>query len=68
MHFTPAVWVLLAVSIALLVLGTLDGWQKMIRVWDASEAYGKLGWVHHAWPSLLSVGVQWVVKKRAGKI
>jgi SAM-dependent methyltransferase len=30
--------------------------------------YGKLGWVHHAWPSLLSVGVQWVVKKRAGKI
>lgn len=28
--------------------------------------YGKLGLVHNVWPSLLSVGVQWVVRKRPG--
>lgn len=33
---------------------------KMTR----AVGYGKLGYVHHLWPSLLSVGVQWVARRQ----
>jgi exosortase D (VPLPA-CTERM-specific) len=37
--FGPTVAGLAMVALALLVLSTLDGWQKMIHVWDIKEAY-----------------------------
>lgn len=38
--FNPLMMGLALIALVLLVLGTLDGWQKMIKVWDSNEAYG----------------------------
>ncbi len=39
-RLTPMIVVPVLLALSLLVLGTLDGWDKMIRTWDSNEAYG----------------------------